>query len=204
MGRATGAGGVARSTGSVGETVDVPRHMGFVTSWWLVGPFDAPGLSGFDQTFPPEAAVDLSARYRMQDGAEHGWQPHHTANMLGEVNLLDPWGPKQEAVAYAYAELASPRKQAAEVRCSADDSCTVWLNGEKVFSRRQWLNGSRLDRFRTPVTLREGKNLVLVKICQGPPNRDPEVPNNWTFQLRFCDSAGAGLALEPILKPDKK
>jgi hypothetical protein len=61
-----------------------------------------------------------------------------------------------------------------------------------------------LDRFRTPVTLREGKNQVLVKICQGPSNRDPEVANNWSFQLRFCDAAGAGIALEPILKPDTK
>jgi len=185
----------------LGQKVDVPRQMGLVTSWMLLGPFDAPGTSGFDQVFPPEKGVDLQARYRMQDGMEHGWQPHHAEHILGDVNLIGVWGPIGEAVGYAYTELDSPREQTAELRCSADDNLTVWLNGEKVQSRLMWLNGSRLDRFRTPVTLRAGKNRLLVKICQGPHHRDPDVPNDWKFVLRFCDPAGAGLALEPSLKP---
>jgi hypothetical protein len=185
----------------LGQKVDVPRQMGMVTSWMLLGPFDAPGTSGFDRVFPPEKGVDLQARYRMQDGTEHGWQPHHAEHILGDVSLIGVWGPIDEAVGYAYTELDSPREQTVELRCSADDNLTVWLNGEKVLARLMWLNGSRLDRFRTPITLRAGKNRLLVKICQGPHHRDPDVPNDWKFVLRFCDPAGAGLALEPVLEP---
>jgi len=97
----------------------------------------------------------------------------------------------KESVGYAYAEIESPTEQQVELRCSADDSLTVWLNDKKALDREQWLNGTRLDRFVTPVTLQKGTNRVLVKICQGPQHVNPEVPNNWSFQLRFCDSTAA-------------
>jgi hypothetical protein len=96
----------------------------------------------------------------------------------------------KESVGYAYAEIESPSEQRVELRCSADDNLTVWLNGENVLAREQWLNGTRLDRFITPVTLKAGTNRILVKICQGPQHVNPEVPNNWSFQLRFCDATG--------------
>jgi hypothetical protein len=111
------------------------------------------------------------------------------------LNLIQALGPASEAVAYAYTELVSPREQAAQLRCGADDNCTVWLNDQKVFSREQWLNGSRFDRFVSPVQLRRGENRLLVKICQGPQHKDPQVSNNWSLQLRFCDENGAGLPL---------
>jgi len=105
------------------------------------------------------------------------------------------------AVAYAYAEFDSPSEQHVELRCSADDNLSVWLNGKKMFAREQWLNAARLDRFVTPVVLASGKNRVLVKICQGPQPRDPEIPNNWSFQLRFCDSEGVGVKVSQSSPP---
>ena len=89
------------------------------------------------------------------------------------------------------------REQAAQVRCGADDNCSVWLNGEKVFGRDQWLNGTRFDRFVTPIQLKAGRNTLLVKICQGPQHKDPEVPNNWSLQLRLCDAEGRGIEFKP-------
>ena len=100
------------------------------------------------------------------------------------------------------AELDSPRERDAQLRVGADDNVTVWLNGQKVFAREQWLNGSRFDRFVAPVKLIRGTNRVLVKICQGPQHVDPQVPNNWTFQLRFCDAQGRGIAL-PSRSPER-
>jgi hypothetical protein len=92
----------------------------------------------------------------------------------------------------------------AELRCGADDNCTVWLNGQRVFGRDQWLNGTRLDRFVTPVRLRAGVNRLLVKICQGPQHKDPEVPNNWSLQLRFCDATGVGLGWTSALPAESE
>ena len=175
---------------SVGKEVDPIAHLGFVTRWRLMGPFPAEQMTGFRAQFPPEKQVDLSTDYQNSEGQILRWKLHQTSNSLGEVNLIQAIGAVREAVGYAYAELESPREQPVQLRCSADDNLSVWLNGEQVLAREQWLNGTRLDRFVTSVTLRPGINRVLVKICQGPQHVNPEVPNNWTFQLRFCDETG--------------
>jgi hypothetical protein len=83
----------------------------------------------------------------------------------------------------------------------ADDNCSVWLNGRKVFAREQWLNGTRFDRFITPVTLIAGRNTLLVKVCQGPQHKDPEVSNNWSLQLRLCDEHGKGIDFK-LVEPE--
>lgn len=182
---------------ALGESADAIKHLGLVVDWWLVGPFDAPAKTGFATVFEPETKVDLQAKYRGQSG-EIAWKKHHEADTLGQLNLINVLGVTREAVGYAYAEIDVPREQAAQVRCAADDNCSVWLNGEKVFGRDQWLNGTRFDRFITPIQLKAGRNTLLVKICQGPQHKDPEVPNNWSLQLRLCDADGRGIEFKPV------
>ena len=184
---------------SLGESADVVQHLGLVTEWWLVGPFDAPQKTGFAKVFEPEGKVDLQAKYRGQGGAKIAWMRHHEIDTLGQLDLNKQLGATREAVGYAFSEIDVPREQAAQVRCGADDNCSVWLNGEKVFGRDQWLNGTRFDRFVTPIRLKAGRNTLLVKICQGPQHKDPEVPNNWSLQLRLCDEQGRGIEFKPVL-----
>ena len=100
---------------------------------------------------------------------------------------------------YAYTEIESADNQTGQLRRGADDNCTVWLNGEKVFGRNQWLNGVRFDRFVSNVKLRAGKNQLLVKVCQGPQHRDPQVSNNWSLYVRLCDADGTGLPFRTAL-----
>ncbi len=183
----------------LGERVDIGEHLGLVVDWWLVGPFDAPQFSGFAREFPPQQKIDLQTTYLGQEGRTIAWVRHRATDPLGLVNLVQALAPAKEAVGYAYTELISPRDQAAELRCGADDNCTVWLNGQKVFSREQWLNGTRFDRFITPIQLRRGPNQLLVKVCQGPQHVDPQVANLWSLQLRFCDDKGNGLPLRSAL-----
>lgn len=183
----------------IGREVSIIDHMGLVIDWHVLGPFDAPGKSGFDTVFPPEEAVDLQATYPGQNGREISWKRFRTTDKLGSVNLVTAIAPVEEAVGYAYTEILSPRDQDVQLRCGADDNLSVWVNGEKVFARRQWLNGTRLDRFTAPVHLKSGKNTVLVKICQGPQHKNPAVGNNWSMQLRFCDKDGASVGLQSAL-----
>jgi hypothetical protein len=185
----------------LGETSDSAAHLGLVVDWWLIGPFDAPHPTGFGRAFGPEMGVDLTAEYSGPQGQPIKWIRYHASDPLGLVNLIQALGPAKEAVGYAYTELEAPAALVAELRCGADDNCTVWLNGEKVFAREQWLNGIRLDRFSVPVNLKAGPNKLLVKICQGPQHKDPQVANNWSLQLRFCDSAGTGVKLVSLLPP---
>jgi hypothetical protein len=191
---------------ALGETADIAAHLGFVVDWYLLGPFEAPAYSGFATVFPPEAesAVNLHGEYAGKAGKTIVWRRFRSADPLGQLNLIDAVAPVKEAVGYAYSELTSPQEVEADLRCGADDNCTVWLNGRRVFGREQWLNGTRLDRFVTPVRLSAGANRLLVKICQGPQHKDPEVPNNWSLQLRFCDATGVGLGLTSALPAENE
>jgi hypothetical protein len=183
---------------SLGESADVVRHLGLVVDWWLIGPFDAPEKTGFAKIFEPEIKVDLQTAYMGQADREIRWISHRTTDTLGQLNLINALRAAREAVGYAYAEIDVPQKRVAQVRCGADDNCTVWLNGQKVFAREQWLNGTRFDRFVAPITLQAGRNTLLVKVCQGPQHKDPEVPNNWSLQLRLCDEEGRGVEFKPV------
>jgi hypothetical protein len=188
----------ARKLEALGEKVSIQAHLGFVTDWSLIGPFPAAGVSGYRTPFPPETAVKLELIAQTADKKELRWIHHHTADPFGTVDLVQVLGPVNEAVGYAYTEIDSPGSHEAQLRCSADDCLAVWLNGEKVFGREMWLNGTRFDRFITPVTLKAGRNRILVKVCQGPHHRDPAVGNAWTFQLRFCSPDGQGLTFKTV------
>ncbi len=188
---------------SLGEPADVVQHLGLITDWWLIGSFDAPAKTGFATVFEPEKKLDLQAKYRGQGGSEIAWKRYHETDTLGQLDLNKQLGTTREAVGYAYSEIDVPREQAAQVRCGADDNCSVWLNGEKVFGRDQWLNGTRFDRFVTPIRLKAGRNALLVKVCQGPQHKDPEVPNNWSLQLRLCDEQGRGIEFASALRTER-
>jgi len=144
----------------------------------------------------------LRAKYLGKTG-EIRWKLYETKQSMGQLNLIQAIAPVKEAVGYAYTELNSPRSQKAQVRCGADDNLTIWLNGKKVLSRLQWLNGTRLDRFTASIQLRKGRNQLLVKVCQGPQHKNPAVPNNWSLQLRICDRTGANVGTQVTLPKPK-
>jgi hypothetical protein len=193
----------ARKLEALGEKVSIQAHLGFVTDWSLIGPFPAPGMSGFRTPFPPETSVNLGLIPQTADKNEPRWVHHQTADPFGTVDLVKVLGPVNDAVGYAYTEIDSRGSHHAQLRCSADDCLAVWLNGQKVFGKEMWLNGTRFDRFITPVVLKAGRNRLLVKVCQGPHHRDPAVGNAWTFQLRLCAPDGQGLAFKTLSATDK-
>jgi hypothetical protein len=183
----------------------VAEHMGFLTEWYLIGPFDARGMKGFTTSYPPEKGIDLKAEYPGQNGKVR-WvyyrvrEPSPRAGgrhvALVDLRAREALGDADDAVAYAYTEFTVPRARAVEIRGSADDNFTVWVNGAKAFAFEEYRNGVRLDRHRFRVGLRAGRNTVLVKVCQAPANPEP----NWEFFLRVCDETGKGLRFQSSLR----
>src|SRR5690606_29877545 len=53
---------------ALGETVDLTSHMGFLTSWRMIGPFDNTGKKGFDTVYPPEKEIDFDQTYAGKSG----------------------------------------------------------------------------------------------------------------------------------------
>ena len=52
----------------LGVEVDLARHMGFVTAWHVIGPFDNTGEKGYDVAYPPEREINLTATYDGKKG----------------------------------------------------------------------------------------------------------------------------------------
>lgn len=189
----------------LGDKVSVAQHLGFLTEWYLIGPFDGLNQQGFHTSYPPEKKVDLAAelegqgkkvrwvRYHADEASPKSNAKHQVLINLREKKAL---GDADDAVAFAYTEFTIPSARAVEFRGAADDNFTVWVNGQRLFGFEEYRNGVRLDRHRFTANLQAGKNTVLVKIVQTPaPN--PEA--NWEFLLRVVDATGKGIDMKNTL-----
>jgi hypothetical protein len=188
-----------------GITVSITDHLGFLADWHVIGPFDAKNMNGFKAVFPPEEKIALTAKYPGKSGTIE-WKRYRAKEATSGlparvvlVNLIEPLGNADDAVAYAYTAFHVDKGQEAEFRGAADDNFTVWVNGKKEFGFEEYRNGVRLDRHRFRVKLKAGENTVLVKICQAPV--DPTNPEpNWEFLLRVVDESGKGIAMKNALQ----
>jgi hypothetical protein len=183
-----------------GEEVNLARHFGFVMQWKLVGPFDNTGGKGFAAVYPPEQQVDFAATYHGKS-SKLPWEAYRTEDEYGLVDLNRALGKQMGAVAYAAAEFTSDREQPIELRLGCINACKMWLNGELLLAREVYHTGMEIDQYVGKGTLRRGRNLILVKVCQNEQTED--WAQNWQFQLRVCDSRGtAVLSRELTTKKD--
>lgn len=176
---------------TLGQKVDLPRHFGFLTNWQVIGPFDNTGREGFSAVYPPEEVVDLKAAYPGKDGVEVKWQPTESDDPYGKVDLNKPFGKLKEVTGYAYTEFLAAELRPAELRLGGKNAWKVWLNGELLFSRDEYHRGQRIDQYRMPAELKQGRNTILVKLCQNEQKQDWTV--EWEFQLRVCDATGTAI-----------
>jgi len=193
----------------LGSPVSIAEHFGFLTDWYVIGPFDAEGMKGFKTAYPPEEKVDLAAELPGKSGKVK-WQRYRAKEALtglparaALVNLVESFGVVGDAVAYAYTEFRIPAAIETEFRGAADDNLSVWVNGKREFGFEEYRNGVRLDRHRFKVKLKEGVNTVLVKVCQASEDPTSNEPN-FEFLLRVVDETGKGIARKDALPAEKK
>lgn len=178
-------------SGKLEQELDLPRHFGFLMNWQVIGPFDNTGREGFDTSFAPETEIKLDATYPGKEGKEVSWQPLVSTDEYGKIDLNQPFGPLKEVTGYAHTEFNSAQAQPAELRLSCKNAWKIWLNGELLFGRDEYHRGQRIDQYTMPVQLREGKNTLLVKLCQNEQTQDWTV--EWEFKLRVCDATGTAI-----------
>ena len=157
------------------------QRTGFITedTWWTLGPFDNTGGIGHNTAYIPEdiTQVDITTKY---DGIEGkvSWQKSTDRTLDGYIGLgrdVD-WG-----VAYAFATVISPDERKVQFRFDSDDQGKIWLNGKEVHAHTRTYS-AQIDRDIIPVTLKPGKNSILVKVC--------EEEEGWGFYLRITDTDG--------------
>ncbi len=192
----------AKALREFGQEVDLPEHFGFLMHWSVIGPFDNTERKGFETAFPPESEIDLGAEYDGKDGKVR-WSNFATSDEYGMVDINKAFGELKEVTAYAYGEYTSATDQPAELRLGCKNAWKIWLNGEFIFGRDEYHRGMRIDQYTLPVSLKKGKNTLLVKLCQNEQKEEWTV--QWQFQLRVCDATGTALlALDRPPTPQPK
>jgi len=182
----------------LGERVDLPRHFGFLMEWKVIGPFDNTGSRAFNVAYPPESEADHGAAYDGKTG-KVSWKDLITSDDYGLVDLNKPVGRHKGAIAYALAEFGSDRARRIELRLGCATAWKLWVNGRLLFAHEEYHHGMEMDQFRVEGDLREGRNMILLKVCQNEQTED--YADFWQFQLRVCDAAGT--AVLSTKRPDR-
>ena len=186
----------------LGEGVDLPRQMGFLTHWHVIGPFDNEGRKGHQTAYGPETNLDLAAEHQGKNGTVK-WQPLASADEFGMLDFNKPYGLIKETIGYAQTSYESAEERDVEIRLGCKNAWKVWLNGELLFERDEYHRGINIDQYAMPCRLKKGTNIILVKCAQNEQQERWTV--EWQFQLRVCDQNGtAVLATDrpPTPKPE--
>ena len=160
--------------------------IGFVpeTCWITIGPFKNRDSSGVLYAYIPEqtAQIDTTAKYYGRDKDKLiSWEKPSDNKLDGHFDFGNDNGINNDSAAYAWAIVISPDERDVVIRFDSDDQGTVWLNGEKVFEHHR-TSGTEIDRYTIPVTLKQGENTILVKVCNST--------QTWDFYLRLTDADG--------------
>lgn len=170
-----------RENGMLDKAEELIQKTGFITEdkWLTLGPFDNADAIAYNTAYIPEdiTHIDLNVDY---DGLNDkvSWQKSTDGVLNGYVGLGNniDW-----CAAYAFATIVSPDKRQVQFRFDSDDQGKVWVNGVEVFTNPN-SHDAEIDRYTFPVTLKQGPNTVLVKVC------DEEY--GWGFYLRITDKNG--------------
>ena len=170
-----------RDNGMLDKAGEHIQKTGLITedSWIVLGPFDNMDKIGFETAYIPEEAthVDTTVKYDSIDG-EVSWQKCSDDKLDGNIRFgkdVD-W-----RVAYALTTVTSPDEREVQFRFDSDDQGKVWLNGVEAYAHTE-THKAIMDRYIFPVTLKKGKNSILVKVC--------EEKEGWGFYLRITDKNG--------------
>ncbi len=169
-----------------GVAIDPAREQGFITCWWMAGPFTRGGNSDWD-AFPEELAhVDLSKTVKL-DGKDVAWKQVYSPDPQGAVDLIEAFGASNNLAVFGYAEISCAGVGEATFKVGSDDGIAVWVNGEKLHANNAF-RGLKTDEDVFKAKLKAGSNAIVVKVLQA---RDA-----WSFCMRIVGEDGKPLALK--------
>ena len=163
------------------EAKDMIHQTGVVdeNAWFTLGPFDNAAGIGYHTEYIKEDStqIDLNAQYDCIN-EQIRWERFTDKTYDGYIDLSQRGNWR---TSYAWTTISTPVERKVQFRFDSDDQGKLWLNGNEIYANDQHKIIS-LDREIVPVTLKEGKNSVLVKVC----NEEDESG----FYLRITDSEG--------------
>jgi len=176
------AGGLRK----LGVKVEIAERSGFITDWFVVGPFPNRNKAAWDTAYFPEKEIKLDGEYEVGERKVQ-WKQHHTDDPQGFVDFIPLFDPHDNVASYAYATLESERARQIVLMIGSDDGVVCWLNGKRVHGN----NASRrvtVDEDKVEAQLEAGTNRILVKILQGG--------SDWGFCVRIASRGNRPLSVE--------
>ena len=163
---------------------------GFVpdNAWITLGPFDNKDNVGYYTAYIPEETtqIDPTAKYFGRDKDRLiSWEKSIDNKLDGRYDFGNDDGINDWSAAYLWAVIISPDAREITLRFDSDDQGIIWLNGQKVFEHsREGVGGGavQIDRHTIPITLKQGENTILIKVCNAM--------QNWDMYMRFTDVEG--------------
>ncbi|MBN1349897.1 HEAT repeat domain-containing protein [candidate division KSB1 bacterium] len=168
-----------------GDSTRITEKIGFVSRWWVVGPFRNKNDIGETIAYFPEKNIDFSQTQVTKKDTIR-WQKVELNEIFGVIPLALMYS-RNERLAYAYTELEIPEEIPAIFKIGSNDGVVCWLNGKKVhenFASR----GLTVDEDEARILLKKGRNKILAKVL----NKG----GNWEFCLRICDASGKPINLQ--------
>jgi len=158
----------------------------WLQNWYLVGPFQLEEgvdeflhLGGFEEDFLANNGGENNPRINENELVEFNgetikWKAFNSANPV--ISLDETISKKSFVAAYAYTEIESDAEGVCILALGSNDGGRLWFNGEQVWDS-PGARGFTTDDDLIPVTVKKGKNKILLKI--------EERGNTWEFGVRF-------------------
>ena len=168
----------ARDGGSDDSVRDIGRdELGIVYDWRGIGPFQQPGADPGAFPFPPEYEIDFARDYPGKGNICKWTQARSEGSVKIDATgwVTFDFSYQDETASYALTHATVPADTEAWASFRADDDLTLFVNGDLVDgydargidASQLWWRGpvARVpDAMRLPVTLKKGRNRILVKV----------------------------------------
>ena len=155
----------------------VPARWVYLTSWYVMGPFDNPNRVNLVRKFAPESTVDLDAAYVGRGGERVRWQFVQTDNNPDtrdwsgargrRQSMLQPPGDPPYTIWYGYTEVFLDQECDLWLATGSDDRSDIWINDMHVWNSSNELKQWSINEGFRKVHFRKGRNSVLVRLENG-------------------------------------
>ena len=166
---------------------NLAQTAGFITQWWIAGPFPNANREAVHRSYFPEQQIDYN-EIATFDSITARWQKIDVDGIYSIIDFAGLYGTKPLA-AYAHAEIISPDTLQLMLKIGSNDGVVCWLNGEKIHEN---IIGRTLtvDEDVVPVQFIPGVNRILLKVLNDG--------LAWEACLRVCDRNGVPLNLNKL------
>ncbi len=199
---------LSQASRRVGQNKQADEHadeLGYISAWWICGPFLNERGQGFEEEQGPETELSLTKAYAGKDGQNCAFRRLPASPVDGEIDVGAAIRPNTEATAFLLAAIWCDKEQPRDVQWGTTGDAVAFLagatldgqgfeyqtrpvgsallnhSGERPFGFDQSFLGST-----SWFQLVKGWNVCLVKLghSEGP----------WKFRMRLCDRSGLKIA----------